>query len=124
LNAALASFRSALKEIGVWENVVTFTASDFGRSMIDNGNGTDHGWGGHHFVMGGSVRGKRLYGEIPVAEIEGESYTHRRGRLIPSTSVEQYAATMASWFGLNSAELRTALPNLGNFDTADLGFMR
>ncbi len=123
LAGAIAAFREAMIEIGEWDNVVVFTASDFGRTVIDNGNGTDHGWGGHHFVAGGQVQGRRLYGEVPFADVESNSYTRSRGRLIPTVSVEQYAATMGSWFGLNSAELRTALPNLNNFNTADLGFM-
>ena len=112
-----------MMEIGEWNNVVVFTASDFGRTTIDNGNGTDHGWGGHQFVAGGAVQGKRLYGEVPFADVDSDSYTRSRGRLIPTTSVEQYAATMGSWFGLNSAELNSSLPNLNNFNTSDLGFM-
>ena len=110
-------------EIGEWNNVVVFTASDFGRTVIDNGNGTDHGWGGHHFVAGGDVQGKRLYGEVPFADVDSNSYTRSRGRLIPTTSVEQYAATMGSWFGLDNSELRSSLPNLKNFNAPDLGFM-
>ncbi|MEM9840990.1 MAG: DUF1501 domain-containing protein [Pseudomonadota bacterium] len=120
---AISSFRDAMIEIGEWNNVIVFTASDFGRTTIDNGNGTDHGWGAHHFVAGGAVQGKRLYGEVPLADVDSSSYTKTRGRLIPTTSVEQYAATMGNWFGLNSAELRTALPNLNNFNTSDIGFM-
>ncbi|MEM1148352.1 MAG: DUF1501 domain-containing protein [Pseudomonadota bacterium] len=120
---AISSFRDAMIEIGEWNNVVVFTASDFGRTTIDNGNGTDHGWGAHHIVAGGAVQGKRLYGEVPLADVDSSSYTKTRGRLIPTTSVEQYAATMGNWFGLNSAELRTALPNLNNFNTSDIGFM-
>ena len=123
LAGAIAAFREAMIEIGEWDNVVVFTASDFGRTVIDNGNGTDHGWGGHHFVAGGQVQGRRLYGEVPYADVDSNSYTRSRGRLLPTTSVEQYAATMGGWFGLNTSELRAALPNLNNFDTADLGFM-
>ncbi len=123
LAAGISSFRDAMMEIGEWNNVVVFTASDFGRTTIDNGNGTDHGWGGHHFVAGGAVQGKRLYGEVPLADVDSGSYTRSRGRLIPTTSVEQYAATMGSWFGLDTGELNTALPNLNNFNTRDLGFM-
>lgn len=120
---AISTFRDAMIEIGEWNNVLVFTASDFGRTLIDNGNGTDHGWGGHHIVAGGSVRGKNIYGDIPTPELNNGLYTKSRGRLIPTTSVEQYAATMGSWFGLNSSELNSALPNLSNFNTADLGFM-
>lgn len=123
LAAAISSFREAMIELGEWNNVLVFTASDFGRTLIDNGNGTDHGWGAHHFVAGGAVRGGHLYGEVPFADVGSASYTKSRGRLIPTTSVEQYAATMGSWFGLDTAELRSALPNLGNFNAADLGFM-
>jgi uncharacterized protein (DUF1501 family) len=123
LAAAISSFRDAMIEIGEWNNVVVFTASDFGRTVIDNGNGTDHGWGGHHFVAGGGVQGKRLYGEVPFADVDSNSYTRSRGRLIPTTSVEQYAATMGSWFGLDNSELRASLPNLNNFNQTDLGFM-
>ncbi len=120
---SISTFRDAMIEIGEWNNVLVFTASDFGRTLIDNGNGTDHGWGGHHIVTGGDVRGKNIYGDMPTPELNNGQYTRTRGRLIPTTSVEQYAATMGSWFGLNSSELSTALPNLSNFNTPDLGFI-
>ena len=123
LAAAISTFRDAMIEIGEWNNVVVFTASDFGRTLIDNGNGTDHGWGGHHFVAGGDVRGKNIYGDIPPPVLGNGSYTSTGGRLIPTTSVEQYAATMGSWFGLNSSELQSSLPNLNNFNSSDVGFM-
>jgi len=123
LAAAISAFRDAMVEIGQWNNVVVFTASDFGRTVIDNGDGTDHGWGGHHFVAGGAVRGKQIYGDIPDMNVDSNEYTKTRGRLIPKTSVEQYAATMGSWFGLDSSELSSALPNLGNFSSSNLGFM-
>ena len=122
LAESISTFRDAMIEIGEWNNVLVFTASDFGRTLIDNGNGTDHGWGGHHFVTGGQVRGKNIYGDIPTPELDNGQYTRTRGRLIPTTSVEQYAATMGSWFGLNDAELRSALPNLANFNQTNLGF--
>lgn len=123
LAAAISTFRDAMLEIGEWNNVAVFTASDFGRTVIDNGDGTDHGWGGHHVVAGGAVRGKQIYGDIPTMAVDGNEYTKTRGRLIPTTSVEQYAATMGSWFGLDGSELSSALPNLSNFNTSDLGFM-
>jgi uncharacterized protein (DUF1501 family) len=123
LAEAIAVFREAMIEIGQWDNVLVFTASDFGRTVIGNGNGTDHGWGGHQFVAGGRVQGKRIYGDIPDLDTNGPGYTETRGRLIPTTSVEQYAATMGKWFGLNNEELVGALPNLGNFSQQDLGFM-
>jgi len=120
---AIASFKAAMEEIGQWNNVAVFTMSDFGRTLIDNGDGTDHGWGGHHFIAGGQVNGNRLYGDFPTAEPDSESYAPSRGRLIPTTSVEQYAATLGKWFGLSSSELAAALPNLQNFNQTDLGFM-
>ncbi|MFK8029586.1 MAG: DUF1501 domain-containing protein [Gammaproteobacteria bacterium] len=120
----IKNFRDAMVEIGAWNDVTVFTAADFGRTLNDNGNGTDHGWGGHHFVAGGSVRGKRVYGSFPDSDIASPNYTDDRGRLIPSVSVEQYASTLGAWFGLTAEERQAALPNLGNFNSADLGFMQ
>lgn len=120
---AIASFKAAMQEIGHWNDVIVFTASDFGRTVIDNGDGTDHGWGGHHFVAGGQVRGKNIYGTLPAAETESDVFTPSRGRLIPSVSVEQYAATIGGWFGLTGSEMSSALPSLNNFNETDLGFM-
>ncbi len=123
LAGSLAAFSAALKEMGVFNEVTTFTASDFGRSLIINGDGSDHGWAGHHFVIGGAVRGRQLYGDVPLYEPEGEGYQGNRGRPIPSVSVDQYAATLGRWFGLSQGELAGIFPNLANFDTPDLGFM-
>lgn len=123
LAAAMSSFREAMIELGEWNNVLVFTMSDFGRTLIDNGDGTDHGWGGHQFIAGGSVSGQRVYGTIAAPDLESERYTQSRGRLIPSTSVEQYAATLGQWFGLTDTELTQALPNLGNFDNRNIGFL-
>ncbi|MEM9704903.1 MAG: DUF1501 domain-containing protein [Pseudomonadota bacterium] len=120
---AVAAFRTAMIELGLWDSVTVFSASDFGRTTIDNGDGTDHGWGGHHFVAGGAVRGRRIYGDVPNADVTSQFYTERRGRLIPTISVEQYGATLGKWFGLNSAELASVFPNLTNFSTDDLGFL-
>lgn len=120
---AMSSFRNAMVEIGEWNNVVMFTASEFGRTTVENGLGTDHGWGGHHFIAGGGVNGRNIYGDIPFPDLTGDQVALDRGRLIPTTSVEQYAATMGSWFGLDAAELRLTLPNLTNFDAQNLGFM-
>ena len=120
---AISGFYAALTEIGMENNVTTFTASDFGRTLTDNGDGTDHGWGGHHFVIGNAVEGRRIYGTIPEPDLSLEEYTESRGRLIPSVSVDQYAATLGSWFGLSSEELNSALPNLANFGQSNLGFV-
>ncbi len=123
LAAAMAAFRAAMIEIGHWNDTVMFTASDFGRTVIDNGDGTDHGWGGHQFVAGGAVRGKSIYGSLPAAETESENFWPSRGRLIPGVSVEQFAASLGGWFGLTGSELNEALPSLSNFNETDLGFM-
>jgi len=123
ISSALLSFRNAMIERNVWNDVTVFTASDFGRTTIDNGDGTDHGWGSHHFVLGGSVAGGDIYGDVPSPDIESTFYTASRGRLIPTTSVEQYAATLGSWFGLTDAELASVLPNLNAFSQPNIGFV-
>lgn len=120
----LTAFRSAMLEIGRWNDVTLATMSDFGRTMVDNGDGTDHGWAGNQFIMGGSVNGNQLYGDFPLADIHSSNFTPTNGRQIPSLAVEQYAATLGKWFGLNSSELAAALPNLSRFNTSDLGFMQ
>lgn len=137
LSEALTAFDAALQELGVADKVTTFTASDFGRTLSVNGDGTDHGWGGHQFVMGGAVNGKSFYGAPPPLSVGNTSapddqWHVGQGRLLPSTSVDQYAATMAKWFGVNDTELYGVLPNLDNFGTranrpdypTDLGFMK
>ncbi|MEM8685794.1 MAG: DUF1501 domain-containing protein [Pseudomonadota bacterium] len=123
LDQAISAFYAAMGELGMQNEVVLFTASDFGRTLIDNGDGTDHGWGGHHFVVGGPVNGKKIYGNLPGNDPDSDEYTVSRGRLIPKTSVEQYAATLGDWFGLDSYELERVLPNLQNFDERNLGFI-
>jgi uncharacterized protein (DUF1501 family) len=112
---------------GDMSNQVTlFTASDFGRTFLSNGTGTDHGWGGHHFVVGGAVAGQKIYGTFPLTCANGNGFTNPldigSGSMIPTTSVDQYAATLASWFGLSQAEIATLFPNLVNF-APNLSFM-
>ena len=118
---SLAAFQAALEEIGIAGSVVTFTQSDFGRTLTSNGDGTDHGWGGHQIVMGGPVRGGDIYGTMPRLEIDGPDDAGA-GRMIPTQSVDQYAATLLRWFGLTEPQLDSALPNLVNFARRDLGF--
>ena len=128
---ALAYFDRTLGAMGVAPNVTTFTASDFGRAFESNGSGSDHGWGGHHFVMGGAVRGGDLYGSFPAYGLADGSggFTSpnqlANGALLPSISVDQYAATLGRWFGVSDASLLGILPNLANFDVAqrNLGFL-
>jgi uncharacterized protein (DUF1501 family) len=116
ISQAIAAFQQAMSELGTLNDVTTFTASDFGRTMVSNGDGTDHGWGNHHFVVGGAVRGQRILGDIPGYDLGLQNYTETRGRLIPTTSVDEYAATLGRWFGLNDTDLATVLPYWSNFD--------
>ena len=122
LSEAAEAFRTVMQGEGLWNDVTLFTASDFGRTLIDNGDGTDHGWGAHQFVMGGGVNGRRIYGSIPAPDLSLPQYTSQSGRLIPSVSVDEYAATLGSWFGLTDGELNGVLPNLANFGTGGVGF--
>jgi uncharacterized protein (DUF1501 family) len=122
LDDALAAFDAAVTELGVADTVTTFTASDFGRTYQSNGAGSDHGWGGHHFVLGGAVRGGRFYGEMPTLAIDGPDDAGD-GRWIPTTAVDEYSATLARWFGVAASDLPLVLPNLGRFARSDLGFM-
>ena len=121
LAAALNAFYQATVELGVAGEVTTFTASDFGRTLTSNGDGSDHGWGAHHFVLGGAVKGG-IYGRFPTIAL-GTADDVGSGRLLPSTSVDQYAATLGKWFGVPAGDLPTVVPNIGNFTSADLGFV-
>ena len=124
LDSALAGFHGAVQSLGASDCVTTFTASDFGRTFDSNGRGSDHGWGSHHIVMGGAVRGNNIYGDFPDLKLtDGNPHNTGRGRWIPTTSVDQYSATLAKWFGVSDTNLGSIFPNLGNFDSADLGFM-
>jgi uncharacterized protein (DUF1501 family) len=122
INEAVGQFYKATVELGVQNNVTTFTASDFGRTLAINGDGSDHGWGGHHFIVGGAVKGGQFYGTAPRVSVTTEDQVGE-GRLLPSTSVEQYAATLARWFGVSDSEMPTILPRIGNFATSNVGFM-
>jgi uncharacterized protein (DUF1501 family) len=137
LSQALSAFQAAMIELGVADRVTTFTGSDFGRALTSNGDGTDHGWGGHQFVMGGAVRGQAFYGTAPAPSIGDTSapddqWHVGQGRLLPTTSVDQLAATLGRWFGANDNELQLVLPNLRHFGGSlagisyprDLGFMQ
>jgi len=127
LSQALNAFNSATAELGVQNQVTTFTASDFSRTFNTNGTsdataGSDHGWGSHHLIMGGAVNGGDIYGTIPLLELGAPEDTGR-GRWIPTTSVDEYAATLATWFGVSASNLPVVLPNIGRFATTNLGFM-
>lgn len=122
LDEGLALFYQALEGLGMENQVTTFTTSEFGRTLARNGDGTDHGWGSHHWVMGGAVKGQALYGDFPTLEINSDDDLGR-GRIIPQLSFDQYAATLGKWFGLPTDDLGHIFPNLKNFNTPDLGFM-
>ena len=124
LSPALRSFYDATVQLGVANNVTTFTLSDFGRTLQPNSNaGTDHAWGNHHFILGGAVRGGDLYGRFPTLARAGPDDADTSGRWIPTTSVEQYGATLARWFGLAEPAIAQVFPNLARFASPDLGFL-
>jgi len=122
ISDAIAAFHAATEELGIGDSVTSFTQSDFGRTLTSNGDGTDHAWGGNQLVVGGGVNGAEIYGSYPVLEIGGPEDVGG-GRMIPSTSADQFAATLAKWFGIPDGDLGTVAPNLANFAQRDLGFM-
>ncbi len=119
---ALAAFQAATAELGVANSVTTFTASDFGRTLTTDGDGSDHGWGSMHMVLGGAVKGKAFYGAAPVIANNGPDDVGQ-GRLLPSMAVDQFGATLAKWFGVSDTDAASVLPNIGNYSVRDLGFM-
>ena len=132
VSQAINAFFAATVELGVQDKVTTFTMSDFGRTLQPAGTGlntvgTDHAWGNHQLIVGGSVLGHTLYGTYPTLRLGGpddtDGGTNPRGRWIPTTSVEQYAATLATWYGLSTADLAAVFPLIDRFPTANLGFM-
>jgi uncharacterized protein (DUF1501 family) len=124
ISPALAAFYAATQELGVQNNVTTFTMSDFSRTFQPNSNtGTDHAWGAHHFVIGGAVKGGKMYGTFPTLALGGPDDSGSNGRWVPSTGSVQYASTLAQWFGVSAAQLPTIFPNIGSFAANNLGFV-
>jgi uncharacterized protein (DUF1501 family) len=124
VGTALATFYEAIAAMGVQNQVTTFSASDFGRTLTSNGDGSDHGWGSHHFVMGGAVSGGRFHGALPAYGLDNDNAVGQ-GRLLPSTSVDQLAATLALWMGVSSTDLALVAPNIGNWrGQENLGLFR
>lgn len=129
LNGAVGPFQQAIDDMGKADSVTSFTSSDFGRTLTSNGDGTDHGWGGHAFVFGGAVSGGRVFGTMPNysatnnADDTGDRRGAFAGRIIPTLSVTQYGATIASWMGVPDSDMTTVFPDLNNFSQRDLGFM-
>lgn len=119
---AISAFYQATVDLGLENDVTLFTASDFGRTLTANGDGSDHGWGGHHFVVGGSVNGQKIYGTMPDVGL-GHEQELGNGRLIPTTSIEQFAAPLGRWFGLSQTSINHALPGLSSHTGAPLTFL-
>jgi uncharacterized protein (DUF1501 family) len=127
LSQSLYAFQRAMEQLeplypNISKSVTTFTASDFGRTFPSNGQGSDHGWGSHHLILGGAVKGQKTYGAFPTLTVNGPDDTST-GRWIPTTATDQYFATIASWFGVDSGNLATVFPNIGRFATPNLGFI-
>lgn len=123
VSSAMTAFHDATVEMGVADKVTAFTGSDFGRTLASNGDGSDHGWGGHHFIVGGAVNGQRFYGTAPPVSVGSTSaladqWHVGQGRLLPTTSVDQYAATLARWFGVDDSEMATVVPNIAYYPAA------
>jgi uncharacterized protein (DUF1501 family) len=122
LDQCMYAFQSAMEQISLSNSVTSFTASDFSRTFPSNGQGSDHGWGSHHMILGGAVQGGKTYGNFPVQQVNGPDDTGT-GRWIPSTAIDQYFATIATWFGVDSDNLATIFPNLSRFNSSNLGFL-
>lgn len=122
VSSSIKAFFDAMTEIGMSEQVTLFTQSDFARTLTSNGDGSDHGWGGTQLVVGGAVRGGQIYGQYPLLEMNGPLEIGG-GIMIPTISSDQYAATLASWFGVSPANLPAVTPNVVNFSSSNLGFM-
>lgn len=123
LDDALGAFMAWLADGGLGENVTVFTASEFGRTLVPNKTGTDHGWGGHQFVMGGAVNGGRIFGDVP-PPVPGHPLDTGRGRLVPTLAVEQMAVPLARWLGVPDADMSTVFPYASRFDTKAVPLMK
>ncbi len=123
LDDGITMFQSALNEYGVADRTLSFTASEFGRTLTGNGDGTDHGWGSHLFAFGNPVIGGEIYGTMPVLQVDGPNDS-RNGRLIPTLSADQYASSIANWFGFDETERLSLLPNLNNFTNKMIPFLK
>jgi uncharacterized protein (DUF1501 family) len=122
LSQSMLAFQRAMEQLGLSKNVTSFTGSDFGRTFPSNGQGTDHGWGSHHLILGGAVKGQQTYGKFPTLAVNGPDDTST-GRWIPTTAIDQYFSTIATWFGVDSSNLGMVFPNIGRFSMPNLGFL-
>jgi uncharacterized protein (DUF1501 family) len=122
LSQSMYAFQRAMEQLKLSSQVTSFTCSDFSRTFPSNGQGSDHGWGSHHLILGGAVKGQSTYGQFPVQTVNGPNDTST-GRWIPTTAIDQYFATLATWFGIDAANLATVFPNLSRFPSSNLGFI-
>jgi uncharacterized protein (DUF1501 family) len=122
ISAAMAAFYNATVELGIANNVTAFTASDFGRTLDSNGQGSDHGWGAHHVVVGGAIKGGEMYGSWPDTVLRGPNDVGR-GNLLPTTAVDQLVGTFATWFGVPAGNMKDVIPNAANWSSLDLGML-
>ena len=118
LNEAIEIFWTAIQSMGLQNNVVLYTASDFGRTLTSNGSGSDHAWGGNHFIISGSANGGEIYGKYPDLALNNSSTDLGRGRILPTTSVDSYMAELAYWYGVPNSEISTVIPNINNFSSS------
>ena len=129
VSQALNAFYAATVQLGLAQQVTTFTLSDFGRTLQPSGSGTDHGWGNHHLIMGGAVHGGRFYGRFPLMtnyfnfNSTVDDFADNRGVMLPNSSLAQYGATLAQWFGAADSDLNGIFPTLANFPVRNLGFV-
>jgi uncharacterized protein (DUF1501 family) len=124
LSPAMSAFYAGTQELGIDQQVTTFTESEFGRTcQPSSGGGSDHAWGSHHLIMGGAVLGGEMYGQYPTLGLTGPDDANNRGVWIPTTSLDQYGATLAAWFGVGAASLPSVFPSLGNFGAQNIGFL-
>jgi len=128
LSQGLAAFQASMQELGMANDVTTFTTSDFARTLSSNGKGSDHAWGGNHMIMGGAVKGGKIYGQFPSLSLLDNPLDTGRGVIMPTTSVDMYFAELALWMGVSPGQLSDILPNIGRFyasesKQAPLGFM-
>jgi len=124
VSKGMSAFYQATQELGVANQATTFTLSEFSRTLEPGSNGgSDHAWGAHQLILGGAVQGNALYGTFPTLALGGPNDADQNGRWIPTTALDQYAATLATWFGVSAANLPSIFPNLTNFTTSNLGFL-
>jgi uncharacterized protein (DUF1501 family) len=124
ISQGMSAFYQATQELGVASQVTTFTLSEFSRTLEPSSNGgTDHAWGSHQLILGGAVKGNSIYGTYPTLALGGPNDADQNGRWIPTTALDQYAATLAAWFGVGAGTLPSIFPNLANFSTSNLGFL-